>query len=88
MARARKPINKPAAGLSPELKIIGFVAVLIISGVLYSMLAKDGAENDGNSDSNSANASAQASLEGYSTEAAAHGDTDAKAVLVKYTDFQ
>ena len=88
MARARKPVNKPNSGLSPELKIMGFVGALIAIGIVYAMSADNATQNDAGSDTTGAQANAEVTMEAYSTGAAAHGDVDAKAVLVKYTDFQ
>ena len=89
MARARKPINKPTSGISPELKIMGVIGADIVAGIVYSMSsgAGDATDADGKNGDNNA-AVAEASIEAYSTGAAAHGNEDAKAVLVKYTDFQ
>ena len=89
MSRARKPINKPASGISPELKIMGVIGAVVVAGVIYSMSSGAGdAPNADGKTGDSGDAVAEASLEAYSTGAAAHGNEDAKAVLVKYTDFQ
>ena len=86
MARARKPINTPNSGMSPELKTMAAIAAVILIGVGYFLSAdkSDPEENE----KKTAEVATSGVLQPYSTGSAAHGDLAAKAVLVKYTDFQ
>ncbi len=86
MARARKPINTPNSGMSPELKTMAAIAAVILIGVGY-FLSADKPDPEGN-EKKTAEVATGGALQPYSTGSAAHGDLAAKAVLVKYTDFQ
>ena len=86
MARARRPINSQRSGLSPELKAIAAIGAAVVIGAIY-FVTSDKAET-GKAETAVAAADSGDSLQPYSTGAAAHGAATAKAVLVKYTDFQ
>ena len=74
--------------MSPELKIMAMFAIIVIAGVGYFVATGAPTADNPETKSAVASASSDAPLEAYSTPAASHGGSSAKAVLVKYTDFQ
>lgn len=92
MARARKPTTGGRSGINPDVMIIGGIAVVLAIGIgWWAMRDKkeDGKAATGDETASATDAAPSApALAPYAFPTPAHGPDTAKAVLVKYTDFQ
>lgn len=85
MARVRRPVNSPS-GPSSEIKTIAVIGIVVLLGVAYWWANREApAEGEGGDAAVSAAGSGTAA---YAVSQPAHGPDTAKAVLVKFTDFQ
>ena len=91
MGRVRAPVSGGRSKLSPELKVVAAIAVVLVAVVGYWAFVKNKDDKQAEkTDGQKAPAAetAAAGAGGYALEVPAHGPAKAKAVLVKYTDFQ